>query len=149
MKPDKCKIIGRDLTYENGREDGAADAQHVADIALADCKITDRNKEFILCAAIYYADGKKYVHQPKNIGHGFIITGRRHHNCIATFGILNRKKLMAYKKIRQHEGFLTNRDRFVTRFEGYEIAVAAGQTPPKHDPKWLKSIPQLYSEDLW
>ena len=109
----------------------------------------NRNREYILCAAIYYANEKKYVHQPKNIQTGFVITGRRHHNCITSFGILNRRKLMTYKKLCHHEGFLTNLDRFVTRFEAYEIAVAAGQTPSEHDSKGMKSIPQLYSEDLY
>jgi len=109
----------------------------------------NRNREYILCAAIYYADEKKYEHQPKNIEKGFVVAGRRHHNCIATFGIINREKLMDYKQFRHHEGFLTNLDRFVSRQEAYEIAVAAGQAPRKEDPKWLKSIPQLFSEDLW
>lgn len=109
----------------------------------------NRDREYILCAAILYADGRIYVHQPKNVATGFVVTGRRHHNCIATFGILNREKLMDYKKLRHHEGFLTNTNRFVSRQEAYEIAVAAGQALRKEDPKWLKSIPQLYSEDVW
>ena len=143
------QIRTRNPTYEEGRIDGMVDERHAAEVASSDDRYTNRNKEYILCAAIYYADGKKYPHQPTNIEHGFVITGRRHNNCIATFGILNRKKLMACKKIRHHEGFLTSLNRFVSRFEAYEIAVAADQTPIKHDPKWLKSIPQLYSEDLW
>lgn len=101
----------------------------------------NRDREYILCAAIHYDDGEKYVHQPRNIKTGFVITGRRHHNCIATFGILNREKVLSYKKLHT-DGFLTNKDQFVDRFEAYKIALAAGQTASK-------IVPRIYSEDVW
>ncbi len=41
-------------------------------------------KEYILSAANYYNDGKKHEHQPNNIEIGFVVCGRRHHNCIGT-----------------------------------------------------------------
>jgi len=41
-------------------------------------------KEYILCAAIWCNDGKKHVHQPRNVPKGFVIGGRRHHNCFIT-----------------------------------------------------------------
>jgi len=37
--------------------------------------------EYVICAANHFNDGKQYEHQPKNIKQGFIVTGRRHHNC--------------------------------------------------------------------
>lgn len=36
-------------------------------------------KEYIICAANHYDDGKKHPHTPKNIEQGFVICGRRHH----------------------------------------------------------------------
>ena len=42
-------------------------------------------KEYILSAANYYNDEIKHQHQPNNIEIGFVICGRRHHNCIGTF----------------------------------------------------------------
>ena len=47
--------------------------------------------ERILCAAIWYNDGKKHVHQPINIETGFVICGRRHHNCIGIADIFGLK----------------------------------------------------------
>lgn len=101
-------------------------------------------KEYILCAANHYDDGKEHHHQPKNIETGFVICGRRHHNCISTFAIMvgfpydeNGKALMRTER----QGFLTNEDRFVEREEGAQIAFEAGQIT-QH-----KIV--LYSEDLY
>lgn len=50
--------------------------------------------------------------------------------------------------IEQLEGFLTNKNRFVTREEGAKIAFDAGQLLP--NPDGLTIIPdRLYSEDLY
>jgi hypothetical protein len=37
----------------------------------------DITKEYIICSAIWFRDGKKYEMQPKNIESGFVISGRR------------------------------------------------------------------------
>lgn len=42
---------------------------------------SNNSSEYIICSAIHFDDGKEYVHQPKNIKSGFVVTGRRHHNC--------------------------------------------------------------------
>ena len=42
--------------------------------------------EYILCAALYYKDGKVHANQPKNITTGVVVCGRRHNNC---YGIMN------------------------------------------------------------
>ena len=42
----------------------------------------------ILCSAIHVKDGKKYEHQPKNIDLGFVVCGRRHHNCFYTISLM-------------------------------------------------------------
>lgn len=79
-------------------------------------------KEFILCAAILYDDGKEHPHQPKNIESGIVICGRRHHNCYATLssllGNIDGKLLVG----REGQGFVTSRDRYVDRFEAFKIA---------------------------
>jgi hypothetical protein len=101
-------------------------------------------KEHILCAANYYDDGEKQIHGPKNIESGFVICGRRHHNCISIFAKMvgfpydeNGLKLMNTEE----QGFLTNTDRFVSREEAAEIAFAAGQIK--------EQTTRLFSEDLY
>lgn len=107
-------------------------------------------KEHIICAANYYDDGCTYeCHKPSGIPKtGFVITGRRHHNCIFIFS-----KIFRYPydekalKIMQTEiqGFLTNTNRFVDRKEAYKIAKEANQiiTGDKEHPAGL------FSEDLY
>ena len=101
-------------------------------------------KEYILCAANHYDDGEKMIHGPKNIESGFVICGRRHHNCINMFAKMvgfpydeNGHKLMRTER----QGFLTNTDRFVEREEAAQIAFECGQIT-QH-----KIV--LYSEDLY
>lgn len=92
---------------------------------------------YIMCAAIYYDDGNKYPHQPKNIETGMIICGHRHHVCFVTImhTFPNRDK----NNIKQ--GFLTSDNRFVSRIEAAKIAYDCGQTEIQ--------LPSLFSEDLW
>ena len=104
----------------------------------------DNSKEYIICAANHYDDGEKQIHGPRNIESGFVICGRRHHNCISIFAQMvgfpydeNGLKLMNTET----QGFLTSKDRFVTREYGAEIALEAGQTDE------LKR--RLFSEDLY
>lgn len=92
-------------------------------------------KEFILCAAIYVNDGQKHEQQPDNIDIGFVICGRRHHNCYQTIKDLIGEDVNSYfKKLnysdsdyRNHQGFITSLDRFVSRKEGWIIAKANNQ----------------------
>jgi hypothetical protein len=91
----------------------------------------------IICSAIHFDDGKVYVHQPKNIKSGFVICGRRHHNCFATYSIVKGAKLDALNK----QGFLTDNDNFVDRNEAAKIAFENGQIS--------KQKLTLFSEDLY
>ena len=92
----------------------------------------------ILCAAIWFKDGEKYNHQPKNIETGFVIAGRRHHNCVLTLDILGKRS----SEIKAHEqGFITSDDMFVDRKEAAKIAYTIGQTKKLESP--------LFSEDLY
>lgn len=101
--------------------------------------IKNNIKEHILCAAIWFDDGKPYVHQPTNIKSGFVICGHRHHNCFTTLSLCaNDKKAFNYEK---EQGFLTNTNKFVTREEAAKIAFDAGQTN--------ELLTKLFSENLY
>jgi hypothetical protein len=99
------------------------------------------SREYILCSAIYFNDGKNHIHQPKNIDEGFVVCGRRHHNCFATFKAMGSTKPERIERMDEVQGFLTNLDRFVDRVEGGKIAFNAGQTTELKD--------RLFSEDLY
>lgn len=118
--------------------------------------------EYILCSAIWFRDGKKYDSQPKNIESGFVISGRRHHNCYATlqsifrfvkYGYLEEQqpeekeilKWFNYLEEREVQGFLTSEDRFINRKEAYDLAIENGQC----DKEKIISKNFLTSEDLW
>jgi len=89
-----------------------------------------KQKEFIICAANYYNDYEKYVSRPTNIEYGYIICGRRHHNCIDIFakivGFPYNADALEIKET-EVQGFLTNTNRFVDRKEAYNIAFSADQ----------------------
>ena len=96
---------------------------------------------YIICAAIWFRDGNKYRHQPRNVDSGLVVCGRRHHNCFLTAFELNGGKKIEGLNERAVQGFLTSDDRFVDRKEGGQIAFDAGQT--------AKLTECLFSEDLY
>jgi hypothetical protein len=112
-------------------------------------------KEYILCASIHFDDGKEHAHQPKNIKTGFVVCGRRHHNCYTSLQSIGKSlgyddTLIVKKGLvlesREGQGFITNLDRHVDRKEAYFIAKEAGQLLHNmHD----QSNPSLISEDLY
>lgn len=100
------------------------------------------DKEFIICSAIWFDDGKEYVHQPRNIESGYVITGRRHHNCFMTLKVASNSN-NTHLNFEKVQGFLTNKDRFVDRKQAAIIAFDCGQ---------IESLPKngkLFSEDLY
>ncbi len=100
-----------------------------------------KNKETIICSAIYIDDKKEHVHQPINIKTGFVVCGHRHHNC---FSILSLIKLDC--KSINVQGFLTSKNRFVDRKEAMLIAIKAGQGGNYGE---MKEGKILFSEDLY
>lgn len=48
-------------------------------------------------------------------------------------------------KPRTEQGFLTNEDQFLNRYDAMQEAIRCGQVPPGSD----KLCAELYSEDLW
>lgn len=100
----------------------------------------EQEKEYILCAAIWFHDGKVHEHQPKNVNNGFVVTGRRHHNCYMTMAVIRGEDVKRIIFPKEVQGFITNLDRFVDRKEGGEIAFKANQS---------KQTECLFSEDLY
>jgi hypothetical protein len=114
-------------------------------------KLLHSKAEFIICAANYYNDGNIHIHAPLNIAKGYVICGRRHHNCIETFAKIvgfpysNDALKLANTEI---QGFLTNINRFVDRKEAYKIAFEANQIKGTNAGVNENSI-GLTSEDLY
>lgn len=111
----------------------------------------DRSVEYILCSAIHYDDGTPYVHQPKNISSGIVVAGRGHHNAFAVlYSLVPTKKLDKTKMI---QGFLTSRDRFVSREEAYVLAIASRQILPEKtalfEKRMTSTLDRLDSGDLY
>ncbi len=99
-------------------------------------------QEYIICSAIWFDD--KIDHEDQSIKGltGFVICGRRHHNCFHTMSILAPDR--GYVKFEKKQGFLTSKNRFVDRIEGAEIAFISGQI------KERTTHPiGLFSEDLY
>jgi hypothetical protein len=101
--------------------------------------------EYILCAANHYDDNEKHEHQPKNITSGFVLAGRRHHNCILTYSIIAKAKGWD-NKLPCVQGFLTSKDRFLNREDSYDLAITCEQLKGEAI-KNVRTI--LMSEDLW
>ena len=101
--------------------------------------------EYIICSAIHFNDGQKHEHQPKNIKEGFVVCGRRHHNCYITAWVINGNESMTKRMTeangRAIQGFLTSKDIFLNREEAGKLAYEMKQTD--------KLTKCLFSEDLY
>ena len=96
--------------------------------------------EYIMCAANYYNDDQEHAFQPYNINKGFIVSGWRHACCGMTYMAINKNAKRWDDCI---QGFLTTKNRFLTRTEALELVIQTGQ---------LKNDiigGELTSEDLW
>ena len=128
-------------------------------------------KEYILCAAVHYDNGLKYIFQPNyGIETGFVICGYRH-PYIADILPMNpyylknvfeentdKEQIQKYEELKVKygwqekdltrcntiQGFLTSKGRFVNRKEAYTIALAAGQIDETAGVNG-----ELFSEDLY
>lgn len=85
-------------------------------------------KEIVICAAVIADNGKIY-------------RGHRHNNCLELIHELNLKQ----RPDHDAQGFITSKNRFVTRKEGLALQKAAGI--PSASPDGY--IGELYSEDLY
>lgn len=103
--------------------------------------------ERILCAAIWFDDGKEYAHQPKNTPTGIVLCGWRHGCIFAQIGglVKERQELGIHEK---EQGFLTSTNRFVDRPEAFKIAFKENQIKPDALEQAIRAQ-YLYSEDLY
>ncbi|MGV8961865.1 MAG: hypothetical protein ACOH2V_00530 [Candidatus Saccharimonadaceae bacterium] len=96
--------------------------------------------EYIMCSANHYDDGNEYLFQPYNIDKGFIVGGWRHSSCGMSY-------MAAVSAATQwddcEQGFLTTKNRFLTREEALKLVISTGQ----HDGNIIGGV--LTSEDLW
>ncbi len=103
--------------------------------------------ELIICSAIWYKDLPSQRFLPINIEKGIVVCGHRHSHCIDIV-----KSLSGLRSVQNGEnsvgetiqGFLTNTNRFVDRYEGFDIAEAKNQLNDR--PRYGRT---LYSEDLY
>ena len=97
----------------------------------------DTSKEYIVCAANWYDDGRTdHGNQPKNVERGFVLYGLGHANCVACFAVLHKfppytEEALALKRTCK-EGFITSHRRWVDRTEAGQIAIACGQIEKMH-----------------
>lgn len=110
-------------------------------------------KEYILCASIWYKDLqliKPEILEPRgfrpyNVDRGVVVSGWRHGNCIYQMCAITGKRDIPAEVGESIQGFLTNKNRFVDREEGYSIAEKAGQLNDRS----RGGSKFLYSEDLY
>ena len=125
--------------------------------------------EKILCAAIHYDNGIKYIRQNQyGVETGFVLCGYRHPHIIDVLStnphyvknkfeendeeFIRKYNDIKYKWGKQEDleqteiiqGFLTSKGRFVDRKEAFKIALNAGQI--NNDDRINK---ELFSEDIY
>ena len=79
---------------------------------------------------------------PKDSEYPQIVCGKRHCDCFAWMF----KHQVEYDKMTHVQGFLTNTNQFVDRYEAMNMALDWGQVSANDG---YESGQQLYSEDLW
>lgn len=99
------------------------------------------NKEIVICAAIWVQDGKKRPYQPTNIPSGTVFCGLRHPSILSQLAAYD----IAHKN-RSVQGFLTSKNRFLTREEASEL-VRNNNQEMVVDRSAIRE--QLYSEELF
>ena len=101
-------------------------------------------KERILCAAIWYKNEEKPVHSVTNLDKGVVIGGFGHANIIGTYKSLTGERTPEQE---YEQGFLTSKNRFVSRNEAAKIAFESKQVDWDETMiEWDKI--ELYSEDI-
>lgn len=110
------------------------------DLIRLDANLNNGNDEYVMCSANYYNDNIDHLYQPYNIDKGFVIGGWRHSCCgMAYLGANTQAK--SWDTCTQ--GFLTTKNRFLTREEALSLVKENGQlTKPL-----IGGV--LTSEDLW
>ena len=106
-------------------------------------------EERIICAAVWYKelelkkDVPYDVFLPKNLDRGVVFCGHRHGNCIYTKCAIT--GLRDAESGENEQGFLTSKNRFVSREEALQIAIKQNQVL---DIEQVRGD-RLFSEDLY
>lgn len=96
--------------------------------------------EWVMCAANWVDDGVDYTFKPFNIDKGRVFSGHRHPQCFELMSDLYPHELWGKSTV---QGFLTTKNRFLTRAEALVLVKETGQL--KGD--IIGGV--LTSEDLW
>lgn len=115
--------------------------------------MNQKDKEYILCAAVWYKDiplVKPEILEPRgfrpyNVDRGLVVSGWRHGNCIYQMVAITGLRDIPAEVGESVQGFLTNKNRFVDREEGWKIAEAADQI----NDRVRGGSRSLFSEDLY
>lgn len=102
--------------------------------------LNNEEVEYVMCAANHINDGKDYDFKPFNIDKGLVFCGWRHPQCFE-----NSKTSHPFSEYGRFttQGFLTTKNRFLTREEALALVQKNGQlTGPI-----IGGV--LTSEDLW
>ena len=102
-------------------------------------------EEKIICSAIWYKELPTPVFRPDNVEDGCVVCGLRHMHCIYIMNALTGKRSVEPEVGKYIQGFLTNKNRFVDRVEGLQIALEQNQII---DLKEVRGN-RLHSEDLY
>lgn len=102
--------------------------------------------EKVLCAAIWYKDLPTMQLLPTNIKEGVVVCGHRHGHCINTVSVLAGLRTVKFGENavgETEQGFLTTKNRFISRTEAKKLAKQQGQdiNGDNYD--------ELFSEDLY
>lgn len=131
----------------------------------------DDSKEYIICSAIWYKNGKQYPFQNiYGIDNGFVIGGFRHPMCMAVCPenpyfqeklVENGDETLNFEWNKDcagdvTSGFLTSYGRFVDRKEAFKVALECGQITRESilktqgiDIDDYNGTKNLYSEDVF
>jgi len=105
-----------------------------------DAHMANGDVEYVMCAANWIDDGVDYKFKPYNINKGIVYGGIRHPSI---FEQTNKIYPFDEYGTLTEQGFLTTKNRFLTRKEALELVKSNGQL--KKD--LIGSV--LTSEDLW
>lgn len=103
--------------------------------------VIPRDKEEIICAAIWYKDLETQNFLPQNCNRGVVLCGWRHGNIIAQLKALSGQRSVIPEVGEIVQGFLTSKGRFLNRKEARKFQIDAGHNTQYDD--------ELYSEDLY
>lgn len=102
--------------------------------------------EYVMCAAIWYKNFDTPIHSPFNIENGIVLCGHRHACIVGQMFSLTGLRSVNFgeKSVGEYkQGFLTTKNRFLTRSEALIIVEQNGQlTKPLIGG-------ELTTEDLW